>query len=57
MSVASNDDPDGRALQPIQYDGHTVRNRLVYCPLCGHQFDRYEPRWKHFLDDHDPDDI
>lgn len=31
-------------------------NRLVACPFCGHEFAHNEPRWKHFLDDHDPED-
>ena len=29
---------------------------LVSCPLCGHEFDDHEPRWQHFLEEHEPED-
>jgi hypothetical protein len=33
-----------------------VQNRIVECPLCGHEFSPREPRWEHFFDDHTPED-
>lgn len=33
-----------------------VQNRLVECPLCGHEFSHREPRWRHFFEDHGPED-
>lgn len=30
--------------------------RLVACPFCGHTFADNEHRWKHFLENHDPED-
>lgn len=30
--------------------------RLVTCPFCGYAFDDHEPRWKHFLEYHDPEE-
>ena len=45
------------ALEFNRYAGKgAVRNRLTACPLCGHNFERHEPRWKHFLNEHDPED-
>lgn len=31
-------------------------HRITGCPFCGHEFEDWEPRWKHFLDEHDPED-
>ncbi|NIB99404.1 hypothetical protein [Halobacterium sp. R2-5] len=33
-----------------------VQNRIVECPLCGHEFSHREPRWRHFFNDHTPED-
>ena len=30
---------------------------LVSCPLCGHEFDDHERRWKHYFDEHGPEVI
>lgn len=30
--------------------------RLVACPFCEHTFEHKEPRWRHFLEDHEPED-
>lgn len=32
---------------------------LMTCPVpgCEHEFAKHEPRWKHFLDEHDADDF
>lgn len=30
--------------------------RLVSCPFCGYAFGHNEHRWKHFFDDHGPED-
>lgn len=44
-------------LELITYEGRgCVRTRLTGCPLCGQAFDDHEPRWKHFLDEHEPED-
>ncbi|MEF8772943.1 hypothetical protein [Halodesulfurarchaeum sp.] len=29
--------------------------RLVECPFCCHTFDDHDPQWKHFLEEHDPE--
>lgn len=47
---------------PVAIKLHTYPNgagwvQLVACPFCGHQFVEHEPRWKHFLDEHDPSDV
>lgn len=46
----------GVALEVLEYESIT-RRRLTACPFCGHQFEEYEPRWKHYLDDHGPEDV
>lgn len=35
------------------------RRRFMFsmCPICRHIFDKYEHRWKHFLDEHEPEDL
>lgn len=33
-----------------------TRNRMTGCPLCGYEFGHMEPRWKHILDEHGPED-
>ncbi|MFP4530179.1 MAG: hypothetical protein ACLFNC_02690 [Halodesulfurarchaeum sp.] len=38
------------------YDKGQIIVRLVSCPFCGHDFEDHEPRWKHFLDEHDAAD-
>lgn len=44
-------------LEYYEYDDcGVVMTRFVDCPLCGYEFGHQEPRWKHFLDDHTPDD-
>ncbi|NIB99407.1 hypothetical protein [Halobacterium sp. R2-5] len=30
---------------------------LTHCPACEYPFDTDERRWKHFLQDHDPEDF
>lgn len=45
------------ALEVYSYEKGVARNRLTACPLCNHQFVAHEPRWKHFLDEHDVDDV
>lgn len=45
-------------LDEYEYDGSgVVGNRLEGCGLCGYEFGRNEPRWKHFLEEHGPDDV
>lgn len=36
--------------------GTKTGNKLTACPLCGHEFGHMEPRWKHLLDEHGPED-
>ena len=46
-------------LQRTEIPGQgVVRVSLTACPLgdCGHEFEKYEPRWRHYLDDHTPED-
>lgn len=44
-------------LERRRRDGHgVVEVRLVTCPICGYEFDDYDPRWHHFLEEHDPED-
>lgn len=45
------------ALEVTLYSRSKRVVRLVSCPFCGHSFDDHEPRWKHFLEEHDPDDV
>jgi|GEM_PF-5047245 len=54
MSVSSH---ESDCIETHDYGHRASQNTLVECPLCGHQFDDYEPRWKHFLDEHDASDI
>lgn len=44
-------------LQERRYERGVARNRLVDCPFCGKDFEENEHRWKHFLDDHDVEDV
>ena len=45
------------SLEYKRYAGKgAVCNRLTTCPLCPHEFGAFENRWKHFLDEHDPED-
>lgn len=44
-------------LSVTEYDSGWTRFRLTACPVCGHVFSRNEHRWKHLLDDHDPEDF
>lgn len=46
------------ALSVYNYgDGRGDRgNRLLSCPLCGHEFDRQERPPQHFADEHGPGD-
>lgn len=46
----------GVTLEVYEYGRGVARNRLVACPLCGYSFDEHERRWKHFLDEHSPED-
>ncbi|MFB6114381.1 MAG: hypothetical protein ABEJ58_09825 [Halodesulfurarchaeum sp.] len=44
-------------LERTRFEGHgEIRNRLVQCPFCGHDFDDQEPPWLHFLENHGPED-
>lgn len=44
-------------LERSVYEGRgCVRVKLTVCPYCGHVFADHEPRWKHFLDNHGPED-
>lgn len=38
------------------YEGGWERLTLTNCPFCGKPFDRNEHRWKHFENDHNPED-
>lgn len=38
------------------YENGVARNRLTALPLCSHDFEENEPRWKHVLDEHGPED-
>ena len=42
--------PDGNGMR-------TVAVTLIECPACGYEFSEKEPRWKHFLHDHLPEDF
>jgi len=44
------------ALEVRTYGRSQKAIRLLSCPFCGHEFDSHEPRWKHFLDQHNPED-
>lgn len=44
------------SLEITRYDRSKDRLRLVDCPFCDHTFDEKEPRWLHFLEEHDPED-
>jgi hypothetical protein len=44
-------------LETYEYDETgVVGNRLDVCPFCDHGFADHEARWRHYLDDHDPED-
>ncbi|QDX39855.1 hypothetical protein [Salarchaeum sp. JOR-1] len=43
-------------LEVRTYERSQQSIRLVSCPFCTHDFDPHEPRWKHLLDEHDPED-
>ena len=45
------------SLRSVTFEGGYTAHNLVRCPSCGHPFERYEPRWKHFLDDRSPEDF
>jgi len=50
----------GVTLERTAYAGQgLVRVTLTACPAqnCTHEFSSHEPRWKHFLDDHTPEDF
>lgn len=52
-------DPDVtmRGVLEIKEYGRSKRVcKLVACPFCGYEFGYKEPRWKHFLDEHEPED-
>ncbi|MEE6211085.1 hypothetical protein U3A55_13125 [Salarchaeum sp. III] len=55
MSVAGSD--ERACLETYEYEHGVARNRLIACPLCGYEFEWNEHRWKHFVDDHGPEDI
>lgn len=40
-----------------EYRVTAVAVTLVECPFCGHPFEANEPRWRHFLEEHDADDV
>ena len=44
------------ALEISSYERSVKVYRLVGCPFCDHEFEDSEPRWKHFLEEHDPED-
>jgi len=44
------------SIQTTRYSRGRRVHRLVTCPFCGHKFADWEPRWKHFLDEHGPED-
>jgi ribosomal protein S27AE len=48
----------GVTLEAYRYDQKgTVATKLTECPACGHAFGEHEARWKHFLDEHGPEDL
>lgn len=52
-------DPDVtmRGVLEIKEYGRSKRVcKLVACPFCTHEFEENEARWKHFLDEHGPED-
>ncbi|WP_227260952.1 hypothetical protein [Salarchaeum japonicum] len=44
------------SIQTTRYSRGRRVHTLVSCPFCGHDFQPNEPRWKHLLDEHDPED-
>lgn len=44
------------ALEVRTYGRSQKAIRLISCPFCGNEFDSHEPRWKHFLNEHGPED-
>lgn len=44
-------------LEFYEYGHGVARNRLVACPFCPHEFDEHEQRWRHFYNDHVPEDV
>lgn len=44
-------------LQVEEFDNHWKRIMLSECPVCGHEFGKNQHRWKHYLEDHDPEDF
>jgi|GEM_PF-2328400 len=43
-------------LEIRHYDRSKIWYNLVACPLCEHEFEENEARWKHFLQEHEPED-
>jgi len=43
-------------LEIRRHDRSKESIRLIACPFCDHEFTPWEPRWKHILDEHDPED-
>lgn len=44
------------AIRATNAPEHGDKLQLVDCPLCGHSFDKREHRFRHFLQEHRPED-
>ncbi|UWG46517.1 hypothetical protein HSRCO_0215 [Halanaeroarchaeum sp. HSR-CO] len=44
------------SIEIATYERSEKHFRLIACPFCGHEFDAFEQRWVHFLDEHGPED-
>lgn len=45
------------ALEILEYENGYREPKIVVCPACGHDFAVNESRWRHFLEDHGPEDF
>jgi len=55
MSVSRKDRES--CIETYEYGHGVAQNRLLWCPLCGYEFEKHEHRWKHFHEEHGPEDI